>query len=379
MWGKVVLIVSILGALSSSGAFGKEPTPPESLPWLEVKFGPEFTFLGEGDNGEAKNKIIARQKSHLLDRQPVGAKFDYNGSDTFTSPNGWWFKTNTDPKVVEVQMKPMTVSEFTRFQGDIQDAVFVSAANEGWFPALFQGGGHINIGVNEIIEYSPLLMRNFLADLINHSELFFGIFNYDTNNALPYPLLPLETRKQIINLFASFDRNQISITELMRSMRNLQWALMDPFAVFWSHQRMKYTALSFENVLTAGGGHFELRGIRPQASMDVWVRQIRLINKRIHYLMRIKKPLAVEPIIHLAQPIVVTPEAHVLNPPVDPQKALGTFHRYLIESGERWEDHKDYLWPAWITNGEVAKYEASTTFRTQQLQTCANELMTPAN
>ena len=39
----------------------------------------------------------------------------------------------------------MTVNGFKKYQTDIQDAVFVSAANNNYFPALFRGGGHINV------------------------------------------------------------------------------------------------------------------------------------------------------------------------------------------------------------------------------------------
>jgi hypothetical protein len=46
----------------------------------------------------------------------------------------------------------------------------------------------------------------------------------------------------------------------------------------------------------------------------------------------------------------------VLNPPVDPQQALQAFHQYVTESGLRWEDHQDYLWPRWISSGEVERF-----------------------
>jgi hypothetical protein len=372
---QALFVFLALSALAAINVFAKEPT--SEIPALSVLFGPEFTFSGPEDECIALGCISKRQVAHLVDGQPPGAKFFYEDrANRFTSPNGWSFTTSRDPGVVEVQMSPLPLQEWERYQHDMQDAIFVSAANEGWFPALFRGGGHINIGIAELRDASPLLLRNFLADLFNHSELFMGIFNYDTNNALPYPLYATEARENIQRAFRRFDAGYISLADLLNTVDAEQCAQSDDLGTYvWSlSTRNKYTAVSLINVTKVAGGRLELRGVRPQASMDVWVRQIRLIYKRLVYLSRINRPIPIQPIVPLAEPIVRRMDGHGLNPPVDPQKALAAFHQYVMEAGEHWQDHKDYLWPEWLTDGEVRRYERSQDFKRLQRQSCAQAL-----
>jgi hypothetical protein len=53
---------------------------------------------------------------------------------------------------------------------------------------------------------------------------------------------------------------------------------------------------------------------------------------------------------------------------------MHAFHQYVIESGERWEDHKDYLWPKWISDGHVKRYERTDAFKVLQRQSCTRAL-----
>ena len=94
----------------------------------------------------------------------------------------------TNPGVLEIKMKPLTVAETRRFKADIQDAIFVSTANQGLYPWDYLGGGHLNLDIS-IFGGNVLLARNFLADFWSHNELSMGILQYDTKNAPPFPLL----------------------------------------------------------------------------------------------------------------------------------------------------------------------------------------------
>ena len=142
-----------------------------------LTFGAEFTFYSdEGVTGwwDVKNRMLM----HLRDGQPEGSKFDFGltefGAVKLISPNGWWFSIDEDQgQVAEVPTVPATVDYFRQYQSDMQDAIFASAANVGFFPALYLGGGHINIGVRELLA-DPLLLRNFIVDLLNHNELFWA-------------------------------------------------------------------------------------------------------------------------------------------------------------------------------------------------------------
>jgi hypothetical protein len=367
MVGKILIAALLLAALPQARA------RDTSLPIL---FGPEFTFSTSEAPTAWKDfagslKIISRQVGHLVEGQPEGAKFERYGNSNFYSPNDWSFTTDADIGVVEVKMKPMTWPEFAHYASDIQDAIFTSAANEGYFPMLFRGGGHINIDVEPLVQ-EPLLFRNLLADLINHSELFMGILGYDTNNALPFPLFSRELKAGIIEAFELFDRGEIELTELIQSIDNLQRKSgSDRFWTAWGHSgpRAKMYGFSLHHI-EGLKGRLELRGVRPQASVDVWVRQIRLLAKRIEFLRRQRRPIPIK----VVAPSAEAAEKHLLTPPVNPLEAMHAFHQYVIESGERWEDHKDYLWPKWISDGHVKRYERTDAFKVLQRQSCTRAL-----
>ena len=188
-----------------------------------VKFGPEFTFMP--DESCRVGSVLYRFIHHVIDEQPEGAKFKhdfgYLEQDRFVSPNGWWFTCTNDSGGNEVQMSPMTVEMWKRYESDIQDAVFVSAANEGHFPAMFQGGGHINIGT-DVFERDPLLYRNFIVDLISHNELFMGVFNYDYRNATPFQLDPRfeERMRDTLDAMDSWTEQSFTLASLKVHHRN---------------------------------------------------------------------------------------------------------------------------------------------------------------
>src|SRR5262245_10147268 len=106
---------------------------PLSFALKDVFFGPEFTFAPAGEM--LHSSVYLRMYKHLVTDQPEDGKFRYYGYRggpiaTYTSPNGWSFRHEPELFVVEVQMSPLTPEGFQRYAGDMQDAIFVSAANE---------------------------------------------------------------------------------------------------------------------------------------------------------------------------------------------------------------------------------------------------------
>jgi hypothetical protein len=147
-------------------------------------------------------------RQHLVEGQPDGLKFKVLALKTgFGSPKGWsvWLQQDSGG-CVEAGTNPMTVSEFKFYKDDLKDAIFVSAANAGHFPMLWQGGGHINIDLKELRKNS-LLYRNFIIDLLNHNELFMGIFDYSRYEPQISHQLnpPVEVTRLAAELDALFD------------------------------------------------------------------------------------------------------------------------------------------------------------------------------
>ncbi len=350
----------------------------------KVTFGAEFTFwdpvVGVMNDEDPKmrvpptsGKVIQRMRDHLIDGQPEGEKFierdprpdHHNSRGQFVSPHGWWFEWGYDDSVIEVNTIPADVDFYERFENDMQDAIFVSAANEGFYPALYLGGGHINLGLSAF-DGNILLLRNFVVDhLFNHNELFLGIFNYDSHNAASIYLQTENIRNRVLAIIKDFDDGKYrnSIDGQKNFLRDIQTAMnseTDPCFVKWGTggTRQCYFGLNFVHYNEGDSSRVEFRGVRAQASMRVWINQIRLIKKRLHYLEKFDKPIPIQQGVRVRKLNFSKKVNHLLNPPVNPQEALASFHRYVTESGEKWEDHRGYVWPNWESSGELKRFES---------------------
>lgn len=344
-------ICSFVLLIIAASAFGQEP----------IRFGPEFVLCHPQKHDIAI--FYRHMKKHLTEDQPEGAKFTVErpkfDHERLISPNGWWISAYPDSGCLEVLTKPMTVEEFKAFKSDMQDAIFASGAATGFFPQLWQGGGHINIDVN-VFRKNLTLYRNFIIDLLNHNELFMGIFEYNMTNAgFPHELKNSDPEKALQLIERDISRGRLT------------------FARITEHFQMNLhgRSFSFENMHE---NRLEIRAVRPQASMDVWVRQIELLEARIRYLEKMTYPIAFHPRVPWQFKVY-----DKLKPPVDPQEAMKSFYVYVSEAGLRWQDHNDYLWPMWVplqegqTETELQKFERSDWFLEQErihAQVCETKL-----
>jgi hypothetical protein len=320
-------------------------------------------------------------REHLIVNQPEGEKFYMGAMGHFNSPEGWDFELTVDGQAVEVKMHPMTVADYKKFESNIQDAIFVSAANVGAHPALYLGGGHINIGLQELL-HDPLHVRNFIVDFINHAELSMGIMNYDTNNALPHALGLPQQWQQLKDVISEFDKTPnpetfdvYLLAHNINSIYSGSGGLDDEFHHQWGLLcRGKYTAISFFRLYSniPEIARIEIRSVRPQTSIDTFNHQISLFRGRLKYLKNIRQPIPLKLEVNLKNPIFPTGE-HRLTPPIDPQEALRAFYRYVTESGELWKDHRSYIWPQWLSDGELEKFENSEWFK-EKARVCASLL-----
>jgi len=317
-----------------------------------ILFGPEFN-ISKSATSTSIELVTERLVKHLIADQPPGSEFVFLEENsvgakrnTLQSPNGWWFSWYPDGGI-EFNMKPMTVAEYKRYKDDMQDAIFVTAGNEGYFPQLWRGGGHINIDMANFKKHL-LLLRNFVVDLWNHNELFMGIFNYDFQNAKPYELGLTTNLKQVVAAMDKVIKDGGDFNALLAAHR---------YGLYGN---------SF-NLCRDNEDRIELRGVRPQASMDVWVRQISLLESRIKYLATFDTLIPYKPRV----PWDFDLQRNEYNPPIDPQEALKSFYVYVDESRQDWTDHRDYIWPQWTWNidgqpSELEKFEATAWFKVRQ-------------
>lgn len=298
-------------------------------------------------------------RDHLIYGQPESARFKYamntEGREVLTSPNGWWLSWHRDSDCVEVQTKPMTIEQFKHYKDDLQDAIFVTAANAGYFPALWQGGGHINIDITNF-QNDPLLFRNFIVDLLNHNELFMGVLEFNIHRAGR----PHEFESNIQRAVDMIDLAMRNKTVTFEKVR-------EEFAKVLTGNSFSLQKIKEER-------RIEIRAVRPQTSMDTWIRQIELFEGRIQYLSTIREPIPYQPRVPWNYDRLAPPAERSI-PPIDPQEAFKSFYIYITESGLRWQDHTDYLWPMWKSSGEVQKFEQSDWFKQQEASSgCAIQL-----
>lgn len=335
-------------------------------------FGPEFTFSDPTvtpDDFDAFRiyDFLNLVKIRFIQIQPEGSKFLIEG-DWIISPNNWAFYTSTDPGVVEVNTDPLTVAKFEKYAVEMQDAIFGSAARIGLYPQPFLGGGHINIDF-EYLRRRPLLFRNFLADLlVNHAELFMGIFGFDTNNALPLIMSSKSAFAAIARAFEAFDTGSDpdlnKLEELIAAIEDIITSFdTDPYMEAWHGENdlqrsEKYYSVRM-NLKEDSASTIELRGVRPQKSMDVWIRQIRLLRNRLRYLDRLNVPVPLKLPFNIDKSFPRSGKVskkQMLNPPISARTALKNFKIFVEESGETIEDHLDYVWPDWHSNAKVAEF-----------------------
>jgi hypothetical protein len=361
---------------------------------VEAKFGPEWTFsIFIPDEEFEPEQELRDIYASLIHRRRGAYKIEgdvFHGRTFLQAPRGGWrVRISTDPGVYEVQTSPMTVRSFIKYQKTFQRDIFDNIKKiYGATPLLFVGGGHINIGLKEFA-HNPPLLRNFIIDFYNHNELALGIFGYDTNNALPFCMMPKKYRESVLkelNWFAKeakFYGNRPDeifnlMDELFRNLAEEQGTVNDAFYRSWNFvhssyetnlhsTREKFVDLNFQSaeymVHQLDSARLEFRAIRPQASADVYRRQIQLLQARLDFLTKQNRDIIYKPLVKLQRINVVK---HKLTPPVDPQEALRSFYIYVTETGEKWKNHRDYIWPLWITGGELQKFENSAWFREQE-------------
>lgn len=327
---------------------------PDSVDGL---YGPEFTFTVNGNVSRAeKENFIEHLKNHLIENQPPGAKFKTGSiSVKFVSPNGWWFLVKQDPGVIEITMSPLTVRETRKYLSDIQDAIFVSAANCGLFPWDFLGGGHLNIDYR-VFNNRILLARNFIVDFWNHNELAMGIMNFDTRNAFPFVLYDDAEKQKMMKLIARADAGEFpdtaeGVQQFFESLSGSRGYTM----LNRAGNSPKNNDLNFRR-----SGRVELRALRPQKNMAEWLNQIELIESRINNHLRfLKEPIPLKFKVPLKDPSAweALENDQLYVPPIDPQQALRAFYQYVTESGLEWKNHVAYIWPAWVEAGELQKFE----------------------
>jgi len=195
-----------------------------------------------------------------------------------TYKDGFWFQIATDPAVVEIQAKAATREEYLKYKEILERDIFEVARQVGMEPSeIGVGGGHIHIGATSALDKDARLFRNFLVDFVNHPEIATGILANDHYNAPPVMALndkQIEEFKKTINRFDNGD-----IKTIFALAKELQDKVYFETPTGWDPPK-KYQAFNVTRIVNnrtpVEEKTIEIRAIRPQQSIDDFIRQITL-------------------------------------------------------------------------------------------------------
>jgi len=311
------------------------------LIYADGKFGPEWTFtnqemIREGrkleQDGDKKQvdylEALAQRLSEKFPNLKSSDKRKFQLSEDF------WFFLDTDSWVIEVNSSPMTTREFQMYMPLIQETLFETAKEVGLTPHERLVGGHIHLDIPSHFNNDQLLIRNFIVDLYNHSELFMGVLEHDYMNAPPVTTLGTEALKELRIILKEFgDMKGRKFSEFFRAIND---------RVYNTGQSIKGNskdqAINIERYST-----IEIRGFRPQQSAEHYLDMIKLLEARIKYLKTKKEPIQ---FIGRNQENKIsyheTNKLAIYETTVSAKKRAQTYYKYVTEAGLDWEIYKKY-------------------------------------
>ncbi len=194
----------------------------------------------------------------------------------------FWFSINLDQLVLEVNSTPATIKTFRKYRDQLQSLVWDSALEIGLEPHYRFGGGHVHISKEEsfksglfVKKPNDFYKRNFLADMLSNSEVFMGGLGFDLLNASGLSLYSLNTHRRLEIALEEFDDFVIDYDELER--RIVEDVYKEHAMIVMPSMARGNQFLSFSDKNT-----YEVRGLRPQVSMDHFLFVLELLQARIN-------------------------------------------------------------------------------------------------
>jgi hypothetical protein len=311
----------------------------------QTTFGAEFTFTNAAINqaqsdGETVNNEESERHQDLMMEQVRRTcdgcriiieenKYEVEVYKVIY-PDGWYFVIATDPAVVEVQTKPMTLADLKKQEQRIERDIFGAARAAGMAPSRSAGGGHIHFGYLSSTEGDLRLARNIIVDFANHPEMANGVLSEDTWNSTPISNLPEDRQKAFRQIIADVDSGKIKniqelATQIQKRVYNWHRADWDPTE--------KYHALNLTRLANSEWSDaektFEIRSLEAQRNHIEFKLLTKLFEGRIEYLKTIKEPI----------PVTIPKQTGFFGGMSSSQK-IDRFAKYVAESGVNFEDFK---------------------------------------
>ncbi len=342
----------------------KEPTMGfeltfTSLPQqLSEEHGESGNFPYSTENEEAMLNAYNKAKELMQGRSDIQSiRYYENGSkwsdDYFRVryKDGFYYDVTMDPACLEVIPKPMTISELKKNKKRIQKDIFDLMKESGLTPHRAFGGGHIHLGALSAFGNDVRLLRNFMADMANHTELASGALENDAENATPLYKMKKSQRDAFKKLIEKADKGKFETpTELatafvdsvlfegkpagakklmaqrylqlnMMRMADLDLSNIDPHSTWAGYEAY----VNFAEV-TDKSATVETRHLRAQGSAEEVVWDAEMVMGRLNWIKK-------QGLLTLSDNFMkgITPK---------PEEAAKSFVKYLTEAGV---DPKNYI------------------------------------
>ena len=360
-----------------------------------IRFGAEWTFTNQSILSMTEDPDFFGENLEELIREKCKKCFKRDGK-IYLGVDGIWIRISSDPSVVEITAKPMTTQEMRKHADLIQQLVWESAKEVDLKPHGRIGGGHVHIerpkstqGFSDVhaarqrvlrerrqqergerkslfqtwrlrivnlfrstpettsiqpdahsINKEALLVRNFVADMMNNGELFLGALGFNLQSAPPLSILGYEVIRGIKETFEKFDKGKMDFLDFFANIRahydGRGGALRSEGAYGYS----KYQAVNLDHRDT-----IEVRGIRPQQSFMHYILICEFFEARLNYLARLIEPIKLRIKKYRGFTKRVNGHKYYFSS-AKASNVVDTFKRMVRESGLRWIDSKPLLTPA---------------------------------
>ena len=260
--------------------------------------------------GSLRYPIQVAWIKHILKKR--GISYSQASNRIINSETGFWIKPSTDVHVMETKTKPSTVEQLQDNTDFLDLTTFNRRTTLGVGGAVFFSSGHIHMDRATAFHENAQLLRDFVADFLNHPGLYLGPYVRDrvTSND------PRRSLGKIRKVIEDFDAGLISSIE--------QLALRFQSAGL-SRNSFTGPALTFSRIQTL---EFRFpRAFKNAGEMVLWAQ---LFKARLNYLLK--------------NPGVELKPFQLFRTPTESYRQI---HAYVTEPGLEWEPYKKMLPRRW--------------------------------
>lgn len=329
-FGRDLIRNLILALALSCGLLASAQADPRTRKW-----GPEFTFKFPDRDTRAEREFFERLSDVLARRcRPrnceVKNRYGVAKQIVITFPDQTTITVGKDPKVLEVAATERPIEAWIAQKDLFENLVFGGMKEMGLEPTSLYGSGHLSANLPSLGTMSEL--ANVYSDYNNYPALADGIFEKDYYNALPFYLEPKAVQDKVFRLLElarTPEMRDLDPTSLAQDLRltlhsTRQNQLLKGHALYFPELEPSHS----ETELRA-----EFRGFRAQTSMQEFIDQVTLLDRRIDYVLRLSKEGVIIP----------------LNPKrgaFTALQSLAQFYDFFRPLGLDWEYYHEHVLPA---------------------------------